>query len=92
MIREWQRNAIRRLIPLMRVYDILVISRATREGDQFCRMILSFYVSTASWYANVDRHLAAHQKPLILIRLSDYSAAATCDGDVRVWEIILPVW
>lgn len=27
-------------------------------------------------YANVDRHLAAHQKPLILIRLSDYSAVA----------------
>jgi len=43
-------------------------------------------------YANVDRHLAAHQKSLILIRLSDYSTAAARDGDVHVWKIILPVW
>lgn len=46
----------------------------------------------AGRYVNVDRHLAAHQKPLILIRLSDYSAAVAYDGDVCVWEIILSEW
>lgn len=49
----------------------------------------------SSWvgrYANADHHLAVHPKQLILIRLSDYSAAAAYDGDVRFQKIILSVW
>lgn len=60
------------------------------KGDQFRRTVsMSF---RAGRYANADRHLAVHQKQLILIRLSDYSTAAARDGDVRVQEIILSIW
>lgn len=87
MIREWQWDTIR--------YNSLgegIRYFSDISGDQ--RVILadgSMSLRTGR-YTNADRHLAAHQKPLILIRLSDYSAAAMRDGDVRIWDIILPVW
>lgn len=79
------------LFCLVKIYDYFFKRYLMRlKGDQF-----RWTVSMSFWtgrYANVDRHLAVHQKQLILIRLSDYSAAAARDGDVRVQEIILPVW
>lgn len=48
-------------------------------------------VTEAAWYPNVDSHLAAHQKPLILIRLSDYSRGPPMEM-FHVREIIPSVW
>lgn len=49
------------------------------------------YVTKVGRYANVDSHLAVHQKPLILIRLSDYSWVLPMEMS-HAREIIRSVW
>lgn len=49
------------------------------------------HVTDVGRYANVDSHLAAHQRPLILIRLSDYSRPSPMEM-FRARKIIRSVW
>lgn len=52
---------------------------------------IRLYVTKVGRYANVDSHLAVHQKPLILIRLSHYSWVLPMEMS-GAREIIRSVW
>lgn len=73
------------------MYGDLAVSNATGGFVGAINSGGRIHVVRAGRYANVDRHLAAHQKPLILIRLSDYSAAVATMEMFHVLEVIRPV-
>lgn len=80
--------------PYNTVYDNNVDRRIERGGnDRFLVIDVAtrLHVTEASRYANVDSHLAAHQKLLILIRLSDYSRFQLMEM-FRAWKVIRSVW
>lgn len=80
--------------PYNTVYDNNVDRRIERGGnDRFLVIDVAtrLHVTEAGRYANVDSHLAAHQKLLILIRLSDYSRFQLMEM-FRAWKVIRSVW